>query len=102
MAGTDHGRVRVRLAAIDDRENPSVGIRPDLEIVFVDHGLDAEAQRFEIRLAFRTSRLVQFWGVDQDEANMIIRPISIRVEANHDRVAVDDPGYVRSDAKGVA
>src|SRR5437016_5522142 len=56
MAGTDHGRVRVRLAAIDDRENPSVGIRPNLEIVLVDHGPDAEAQPFEIRLALRTPR----------------------------------------------
>jgi len=92
MAGRNHQRIGIRASAIHDRENSPVRVVADLQVVFVDEGLRAEAEARQIVFGFRPSGGVEFRSVDEDESDS-------EGAFDIERVPVNDAGDVALDAQ---
>lgn len=69
MPGGNHRGVRIRPAAVDDREDPAKRIGADLVIVLVHKGLLPEAQGGQIVRGLGPPGLAGFRRVDEHETD---------------------------------
>src|SRR2546426_4267952 len=92
MAGRDHRRVGIRASAIHDREDSTIRVVANLEVVFVDEGPRAAAKARQIVSGFRPTGGVEFRSIDEHEPDSET-PFDIQ------RVAINDPRDVALDAQ---
>ena len=87
MAGRNHRRVGICAVTNDDREDPTVRIMADLEIVFVDERQGAKANPCQVIAGLRATRCVELRGIDEHEPDA---DAAFDIE----RVPVNNPRHV--------
>ncbi len=64
MAGRNQGRIRVRSATVDDREDSAIRVVANLEIVLVNESEGAQTEIRKIVAGFRAAGFAKFGSVD--------------------------------------
>ncbi len=94
MTRGDQGRICIRAAAVNDRENSAIRIVANLEIVLVNESEGAQTEVSKIVSGFRPAGFAQLRSINEHEPDLETA-FDVKI------ISIDDSGHVALDAEAV-